>query len=64
MTEALVLCCLKMYFFVPSVISNGIRRGGGGRGDAGRENYHCISVLSIVTSLSSSLMPATERHIE
>ena len=32
MTEALVLCCLKMYFFVPSVISNGNAEGGGGEG--------------------------------
>ena len=34
MTEALVLCCLKMYFFVSSVISNGNAEGGGGRGEA------------------------------
>ena len=40
MTEALVLCCLKMYFFVPSVISNGIRRGGEGGRWEGQLSLH------------------------
>ena len=55
MTEALVLCCLKMYFFIPSVISNGNAEGGGEGGRWERE-------LSLHFSFEYSDFPFFKSH--